>query len=145
MTGSEHWMTPSKNRYGNYEKMMKKARTGMVARAGASPIGVHLSTAVILNAIVILSAAKDLTFGRAQILRCAQDDKWRAGRPLSPRQLWGGPPLSPTVFWGNQHQAACRMAWHPQGPIHPSPSPVPLQVVRPAPTPSPGGGAVPRH
>src|SRR6266567_5052370 len=53
-------------------------------------------------------------------------------------------PLSPTVFWGNQHQAACRMAWHPQGPIHPSPSPVPLQVVRPAPTPSPGGGAVPR-
>jgi hypothetical protein len=30
-------MTPSKNRCGNYEKMMKRARTG------ASPIGVHLS------------------------------------------------------------------------------------------------------
>jgi hypothetical protein len=45
------------------------------ARAGASPRGVNLSTAV------ILSAAKDLWLGTAQILRCAQDDRWRAGRP----------------------------------------------------------------
>src|SRR5947209_3961966 len=37
MTGSEHWTTPSKNRYGNYEKMMKMKRARAVARAGASP------------------------------------------------------------------------------------------------------------
>jgi hypothetical protein len=36
--------------------------------AGASPIGVNFSTAV------ILSAAKDLSWNTVQILRCAQDD-----------------------------------------------------------------------
>ncbi len=39
-----------------------------VDRRGSPPIGVHLRTAV------ILSAAKDLSLGRVQILRCAQDD-----------------------------------------------------------------------
>ena len=41
--------------------------------AEESPRGSNVSTAV------ILSAAKDLSLGPAQILRCAQDDKWRAG------------------------------------------------------------------
>jgi hypothetical protein len=40
-----------------------------------SPRGANVRTAV------ILSAAKDLSPGRAQILRCAQDDRWWAGRP----------------------------------------------------------------
>ncbi len=50
---------------------------------------------------------------------------------------WMSPP--PHLAWGavaspraapragaSMHRAACRAAWHPQGPIHPSPSPVPL-------------------
>src|SRR5713226_4834577 len=41
-------------------------------RAGASPIGVNFSTAV------ILSRAKDLCSARREILRCAQDDRWLA-------------------------------------------------------------------
>src|SRR5215469_16211711 len=39
MTGSRHWTTPSKNRYGNYGRMMKRTRT--VTRAGANPIVVR--------------------------------------------------------------------------------------------------------
>ncbi len=42
----------------------------VLTREGASPIDMNLSTTV------ILSAAKDLSPGRAQILRCAQDDRW---------------------------------------------------------------------
>ena len=44
-------------------------------KAGASPRGVNVSTTV------ILSAAKDLRSAQREILRCAQDDSWRAGSP----------------------------------------------------------------
>ena len=47
---------------------------GLQGNQEARPIGVNLSTAV------ILSAAKDLLLGRAQILRCAQYDRWRGWR-----------------------------------------------------------------
>ncbi|TMD63276.1 MAG: hypothetical protein E6I91_13400 [Chloroflexi bacterium] len=62
----------------------------MVARAGdernalvtggsgsGGPIGVPFRPAV------ILSTAKDLFLGRAQILRCAQDDRWWAAPEAS--------------------------------------------------------------
>ncbi len=42
---------------------------------GASPIGVNLSTAV------ILSEAKDLRAAQREILRFAQDDSWPGGDP----------------------------------------------------------------
>src|SRR5438132_8289613 len=47
-----------------------------------------MNIAVVENAkTVILSAAKDLWLGTAQILRCAQDDKWRAACRSRPETL----------------------------------------------------------
>src|SRR5713226_8615715 len=43
--------------------------------AGLAPISANLRMAV------ILSAAKDLRTAHREILRCAQDDRWWAGRP----------------------------------------------------------------
>ena len=44
-----------------------------IAGAGLAPRGVNLSTAVILR------CAQDLHSAQREILRCAQDDRWRAG------------------------------------------------------------------
>src|SRR5216684_8027522 len=72
MIESEHWMTPLKNRCGNYVKQR--------ARAGASPIGVTLlsraTTSIAWWHAVEChperSEGSDLP--GTEILRCAQDD-----------------------------------------------------------------------
>src|SRR6266566_3738573 len=54
-----------------------RAYTGRFFRKGASEVG-----------CVILSAAKDLSPGQAQILRCAQDDSlWRPARFKKPTRV----------------------------------------------------------
>ncbi len=56
------------------------------------PIGVNLSTAVIPSLLSgqALSAAKDRRWAQPEILRCAQDDRWRSERSFAALRMTDG-------------------------------------------------------